>query len=58
MQQQEDAAWTRHRAIPPVEAYTIMRLKRHILALQPCGVPLVAGRAGREKDEALFKKHG
>jgi hypothetical protein len=58
MEHQEDAAWTRHWAIPPVEAYAILGLKRYIFALQPYGVPITAGVAGWEKDEALFEDHG
>jgi hypothetical protein len=48
----------RHRAIPPVEADPILGLKRHILALEPRGVPIANGIAGRDKDEMLFEDHG
>src|SRR5207249_3022069 len=58
MRHQEDTAGTRHRAIPPVEAYPILGLKRHILALEPHGVPIANGIAGRDKDQMLFEDHG
>src|SRR2546423_12935530 len=58
MHHEEDAAWTRHRAIPPMEAYAILGRKRHILTLEPHGVPITVGIAGGDKDQTLFKHHG
>ena len=55
---QEDAAGAWHRTIPPVEMYPILGLKRHILALEPHGVPIANGIAGRDKDQMLFEDHG
>ena len=58
MAHQEDTAWTRHRAIPPVEAHAILRRKLYVLALDAQRVPVAAGVAGGDKDEALFEDHG
>jgi hypothetical protein len=58
MRHQEDTAGTWHRAIPPVEAYLILGLKRHILALEPHGVPIANGIARWDKDQTLFEDHG
>jgi hypothetical protein len=58
MHHEEDAAWTWHRTIPSVEAYTILGRKRHILVLEPYRVPIAAGVARGIKDKTLFKQHG
>ena len=55
---QEDAAGTGHWAVPPMEADPILGLKRHILALEPHGVPIANGIAGRDKDQTLLEDHG
>jgi hypothetical protein len=58
MRHQEDTTGTRHRAVPPVELYTIVRRKLDILALKAQWVPIAEGIAGRDKDQTLFEDHG